>query len=172
LYIVLFVCVLCVFRGSCMHHRKLLLESTTAGGCGAMMPGLLNMNSLQKLPELDKSLSTSDTLVSSPFRRPSQMLVGWRSFLCLCVCMCMRCVYEYMYGHSSIYYDDVYTSICMVIVVYTMMYILAHVCVVFTAYFAAELTFLNFLCFKNNNIACIFFLTVWFSICPSSDDLK
>ncbi|KAF0773111.1 Uncharacterized protein FWK35_00001565 [Aphis craccivora] len=63
-------------RGSCMHHRKLLLDSTSAGGCGVALPGMLNMNSLQKLPELDKSLSTSDTLVSSPFRRPSQILTS------------------------------------------------------------------------------------------------
>lgn len=69
----MFMC-MCVFRGGSMHHRKLLLEST-ASGCGPSQPGLLNMNSLQKLPELDKLLSTSDTLVSSPFRRPSQMLV-------------------------------------------------------------------------------------------------
>ncbi|XP_026811732.1 protein FAM102A isoform X2 [Rhopalosiphum maidis] len=63
-------------RGSCMHHRKLLLDSTAAGSCGVVLPGMLNMNSLQKLPELDKSLSTSDTLVSSPFRRPSQILTS------------------------------------------------------------------------------------------------
>lgn len=71
-----------------MHHRKLLLDSTI-GGCGVTPQGLLNMNSLQKLPELDKSLSTSDTLVSSPFRRPSQMLViGNLSRDCTkCTCM-------------------------------------------------------------------------------------
>lgn len=63
-----------------MHHRKMQLLDGTAGGCGvgAAAPpgGLLNTNSLQKLPELEKSLSTSDSLVSSPFRRPSQMSVG------------------------------------------------------------------------------------------------
>ncbi|XP_050434623.1 protein FAM102A isoform X3 [Adelges cooleyi] len=60
-------------RGS-MHHRKLLDNSV---GCGP--PGMLNMNSLQKLPftpELDKLLSTSDTSVSTPFRRPSQILTS------------------------------------------------------------------------------------------------
>lgn len=68
---------MCVFRGGNLHHRKLLLsDSTTGGCCGGTSPVLLNMNSLQKLPELDKLLSTSDTLVSSPFRRPSQMLVS------------------------------------------------------------------------------------------------
>ncbi|XP_025415164.1 protein FAM102B isoform X2 [Sipha flava] len=62
-------------RGGSMHHRKLLLDNT-AGGCVATLPGLLNMNSLQKLPELDKLLSTSDSIVSSPFRRPSQILTS------------------------------------------------------------------------------------------------
>lgn len=75
-----------------MHHRKLqLLEGSAGGaggggsGCGTSSPGLmLNV----KLPELDKSLSTSDTLVSSPFRRPSQMLVIYIYIRYVCVCVC------------------------------------------------------------------------------------
>ncbi|XP_050544662.1 protein FAM102A isoform X2 [Daktulosphaira vitifoliae] len=60
-------------RGS-IHHRKLLDSSIGYGP-----QGTLNVNSLQKLPftpELDKLLSTSDTSVSAPFRRPSQIMTS------------------------------------------------------------------------------------------------
>lgn len=88
---------MCVSRVGSMHHRKLQLLDSTTGGCGTASPGLmLNMNSLQKLPELDKSLSTSDTLVSSPFRRPSQMLVGWCVCVCACLCLCLCIVSDSM----------------------------------------------------------------------------